>query len=154
MADCDYRCACHGTVWQTGWKKLKNNSAVMRFASACNICFLAGISTSPNHQVHVTSRRLCSSWLRPGSASAQVRSGLLTYLTRHRELLTRSPKRPLLSTIENEIEHHRDKVGYGYKGLIALDIFLELRCPNLAPIFLFHGSTIQDPRLGFWRLGD
>jgi hypothetical protein len=32
--------------------------------------------------------------LRPGSTSAQVCSGLLTHLTRNRQLLTRSPKRP------------------------------------------------------------
>lgn len=32
--------------------------------------------------------------LRPGSTLAQVCSGLLTHLTRNRQLLTRSPKRP------------------------------------------------------------
>ncbi|PMD65239.1 uncharacterized protein K444DRAFT_175032 [Hyaloscypha bicolor E] len=38
--------------------------------------FLTGISTPPNHQVHVISRRLCSGWLRHSSASAHVCSGL------------------------------------------------------------------------------
>ena len=57
-------------------------------------CFNTGISTPPTHQVHVISRRLCSGWLRPGSASAHVCSGLLTHLTRYRKLLTRGPKRP------------------------------------------------------------
>jgi len=57
-------------------------------------CFLTGISVPPSHQVHVISRRLCSGWLRPGSASAHVCSGLLTHLARHRQLLTRGPKRP------------------------------------------------------------
>jgi hypothetical protein len=42
----------------------------------------------------VISRRLCSGWLRPGSASAHVCSGLLTHLTRYRQLLTRGLKRP------------------------------------------------------------
>ncbi len=60
------------------------------------ICFLTGISTPPNPLAHVTPRRLCSGRLRPGSASAQVCSGLLTHLTRNRQLLTRSPKRPPL----------------------------------------------------------
>ena len=50
-----------------------------------------GISTPPNHQVPVISRRLCSGWLRPGSTSAHVCSSLLTHLTRHRQLLTRGP---------------------------------------------------------------
>jgi hypothetical protein len=57
-------------------------------------CFLTGISTLPNYQVHVVSRRLCSGWLRPGSASVYVCLGLLTNLTRHRQLLKRGPKRP------------------------------------------------------------
>ncbi|PSS09099.1 hypothetical protein M430DRAFT_182910 [Amorphotheca resinae ATCC 22711] len=54
--------------------------------------FLTGISTPPNPLSHVTPRRLCLSTLgllRPG----QVCSGLLTYLTRNRQLLTRSPKK-------------------------------------------------------------
>jgi hypothetical protein len=55
--------------------------------------FLTKISTPPNPLAHVTPRRLCSGRLRPGSASAQVCSGLLTHLTRNRQLLTRSPKR-------------------------------------------------------------
>ena len=57
-------------------------------------CFLTGISVPPNHQVHVISRRLCSGWLRPGSVSAHVCSGLLTHLARHHQLLTRGPERP------------------------------------------------------------
>jgi hypothetical protein len=59
-----------------------------------NDCFLTGISTPPNHYVYVISRRLCSGWLRPGSASAYVCSGLLTHLARHRQLLTRGLKGP------------------------------------------------------------
>jgi hypothetical protein len=55
---------------------------------------MTGISTPPTHHVYVISRRLCSGWLRPGSASAHVCSGLLTHLTRNRQLLTRSPKGP------------------------------------------------------------
>ena len=47
-------------------------------------CDMSGTSTPPNHQDHVISRRLCSGWLRPGSASAYVCSGLLAHLTRHR----------------------------------------------------------------------
>jgi hypothetical protein len=57
-------------------------------------CFLTGISTPPNHQVHVISRRLYSGWLRPGSASAHICSGLLTHLARYRQLLMRGPKKP------------------------------------------------------------
>jgi len=64
------------------------------FAQGWPCCFLTGISTPPNHQVHVISRRLYSGWLRPGSASAHVCSGLLTHLTRNRQLLSRSLKSP------------------------------------------------------------
>jgi hypothetical protein len=42
-----------------------------------NSCFLTGISTPPNPLAHVAPRPLCSGRLRPGSASAQVCSGLL-----------------------------------------------------------------------------
>jgi hypothetical protein len=44
-----------------------------------NICFTVGISTLSNLSTHVTTRRLCSGQLRPGSASAQVCSPLLTH---------------------------------------------------------------------------
>jgi len=59
------------------------------------IYYMTGISTPFTHLVHVISYRLCSGWLKPGSASAHVCSGLLTYLTRHLQLLTRGPKRLL-----------------------------------------------------------
>jgi hypothetical protein len=59
-----------------------------------NDCFLTGISTPPNHQVRMVSRRIAEA----GSGPAQLRLmsplGLLSHLTRHRQLLTRGPKRP------------------------------------------------------------
>ena len=69
-------------------------------------CFLTGISTPPNPLAHVTPYRLCSGRLRHGSASAQVCSGLLTYLTRNCQILTRSPKRPPFPAKGSQICSH------------------------------------------------
>ena len=68
--------------------------------------YMTGISTPPTHQVLVISRRLCSGWLRPGSPSAHVCSGLLTHLTRHRQLLARDPKRPPFPAKGSQICSH------------------------------------------------
>ena len=90
-------------------------------------CFLTGISTPPNYQVHVILRCLCSGWLRPGSASADVCSSLLTHLTRHRQLLTRARKGPL-----------------SQPGI-----------PNMLPLFIYNhadrhgGSCFRRPVKGF-----
>jgi hypothetical protein len=61
-------------------------------------CYMTGISTPPNHRVHVISRRLCSGWLRPGLASAHICLVLLTHPTRYRQLLTKGLKRPPFPT--------------------------------------------------------
>ena len=42
---------------------------------------MTGISTPSNHQVHVIPRRLCSGWLRPGSASTEVCSPIPSHQT-------------------------------------------------------------------------